>query len=191
MPLLPPPKRLFIALMPDRALQAQLQRHCAAWDWPDDAKLVPFTRYHLTLYFIGEVSLATEQLLRQSLREVPMHPLQLDLCGPELWPNQVAVLRPAEKPGLRALHARIAHAVVDAGLEPELRGYKPHLTLARNAGGAHAPARSEPIAWPAREFALVWSVTPSAGKPARYEVLEWFGARGEPVTPAGAAAAAS
>lgn len=193
MPLVPPPKRLFIALMPDRALQAQLQRHAAAWEWPDTAKPVPFARYHLTLYFIGEVGLATEQLLRQALREVPMYPLDLELRGPELWPNQVAVLRPAENQGLRALHARIAHAVVDAGLEPELRGYKPHVTLARNAGGAQPPAPTEPVAWAAREFALVWSVTPAGGKPARYEVLEWFGgaARDEPATPAGATAAAS
>ncbi|MES2937801.1 MAG: RNA 2',3'-cyclic phosphodiesterase [Pseudomonadota bacterium] len=191
MPLPSPPKRLFVGLMPERAIQAQLQRHCTTWEWPDEARLVPFARYHLTLYFIGEVGAATEQQLRQALREVPMHPLELALGAPEPWPNQVAVLRPAENPGLRALHARIAHAVVDAGLEPELRGYKPHVTLARNAAGAQPPARTEPIRWAAREFALVWSVLPAAGIPARYEVLEWFGAREEPATPEDAAAAAS
>jgi 2'-5' RNA ligase len=176
MPLVPPPKRLFVALMPDRATQTHLQRHCKAWDWPDDCKPVPFGRYHLTLHFIGDVGLGPEQRLRQALREVTMQPLELDLCEPELWPNQVAVLRPAEHRGLRALHARIAQALPAAGLQPEPREYKPHLTLARHAAGARAPARTETIRWSVHEFALVWSVTPAAGKPARYEVLEWFGA---------------
>lgn len=176
MPLHPQPRRLFIALMPDRATQAQLQRHSQDWDWPAGCRPEPASRFHLTLHFLGDVPQAQQQRLGLALREVAMPPLELELGIAELWPNQVAVLRPAEHAGLRALHAHIAQVLPEAGLEVEAREYRPHVTLARKVRAAAPPARIEPVRWTVREFALVWSAPQGAGRLARYEVLEWFGA---------------
>ena len=173
--MVPPPRRLFIGLMPGRQVQSALQRHCRQWAWPEGAKPTGFGRYHLTLHFLGEVGVAPEQRLRQALRKVIVEPLELELSVPEVWPNRVAVLRPAAHDGLKALHGRIADAVSVAGLPPAEKKFKPHVTLARNAASATPPDAVQPIRWRVDEVVLVWSVLFPQAKPARYEIVEHFG----------------
>ncbi len=179
--MVPPPKRLFIGLMPSRQMQAAIQRHCREWQWPADARLERFGRYHLTLHFLGDVGLGPEQRLRKALREVQVEPLELELHAPRVWHNKVAVLFAREHDGLQALRQRVETAVAAAGLEPSDQ-FVPHVTLARNAGGATPPARTEPITWRVDEFSLVWSVLFPQAKPARYDIVESFGVAsgGEP-----------
>jgi 2'-5' RNA ligase len=173
--MIPAPRRLFIGLMPDRQVQAAIQRHCRQWEWPASAKPTRFGRYHVTLHFLGEVGVAPEQRLRQVLRKVVIEPLELELRIPEVWRNGVAVLRSADHHGLEALHERIAAAVLAAGLPPAEQEFKPHVTLARNATHAKPPEAVPPIRWPVDEVVLVWSVLYPQAKPARYEIVERFG----------------
>ena len=172
---IPTPHRLFIGLMPDRQLQAAIQRHCRQWEWPEQAKPTRFGCYHLTLCFLGEVGLAPEQRLRKALREVVVTPLELELRVPEVWRNHVAVLRPADHDGLQALQGRVAEAVSQAGLPVVHNTFKAHVTLARNAAQARPPEAVQPIRWRVDEVVLVWSVLYPQAKPARYEVVERFG----------------
>jgi 2'-5' RNA ligase len=171
--MVPPPRRLFIGLMPGRQVQSALQRHCRQWEWPEGAKPTGFGRYHLTLHFLGEVGVAPEQRLRQVLRKIAIEPLELELRIPEVWRNRVAVLQPADHDGLTALHGRIANAVAAAGLQPAGK-FKPHVTLARNAALAVPPEAVQPIRWRVDEFALVHSVLFPQAKPARYDVVEVY-----------------
>jgi RNA 2',3'-cyclic 3'-phosphodiesterase len=173
--MVPSPHRLFIGLMPDRQVQAAIQRHCRLWEWPADAKPTRFGRYHLTLNFLGEVGVAPEQRLRQVLRKVAVEPLELELRIPEVWRNGVAVLQPADHDGLKALHGRIKLAVSAAGLTSADREFRPHVTLARNAAQAKPPDAVPPIRWRVDEVLLVWSVLYPQAKPARYEIVERFG----------------
>jgi 2'-5' RNA ligase len=177
-----PPRRLFIGLMPGKPVQSAIQRHCRDWAWPAEAKLTRFGRHHLTLHFLGDVGAGPEHSLRKALREVLVEPLELDLCITEVWKNRVAVLRPAEHDGLRALHERTALALAKAGLQAQ-PDFKPHVTLARNAAGATPPATTRPIRWRVDEFALVWSVPFPQAKPARYDIVERFGAVPGQATP--------
>ncbi|MDB5871566.1 MAG: hypothetical protein JWQ07_1008 [Ramlibacter sp.] len=171
-----PPRRLFIGLIPERPIQLQIQRHCREWAWPTDARPERFGRYHITLHFLGDVGLGPEHLLRRALRKVAVEPLELELCVPEVWRNNVAVLRPANHDGLQALYDRIALVLPATGLQPSQPQFKPHVTLARNAGQATPPAATKPIRWRVNEFVLVWSVLFPQAKPARYEIVERFGA---------------
>ena len=171
----PPPRRLFIGLVPGRQVQGAIQRHCRLWEWPADAKPTPFGRYHMTLNFLGEVGVAPEQHLRKALREVTTEPLELELRTPEVWRNGVAVLQPADHDGLKALHDRIKAAVSVVGLPPVEKNFKPHVTLARNAGQAKPPEATQPIRWRIDEVVLVWSLLWPEAKPARYEIVERFG----------------
>ena len=173
--MVPSPHRLFIGLMPDRQVQAAIQRHCRQWEWPDGAKTTRFGRYHMTLNFLGEVGVAPEQRLRQVLRKVAIEPLELELRIPEVWRNGVAVLQPADHDGLNALHGRIKLAVSAAGLPLADREFRPHVTLARNAAQAKPPEAVPPIRWRVDEVLLVWSVLYPQAKPARYEIVERFG----------------
>jgi len=177
--MVPLPRRLFIGLLPDRPVQAAIQRHCRDWAWPADARPTRFGRYHLTLHFLGDAGIAPEQRLRKALRDVMVEPLELELCLPQAWRNHVAVVRPEDHDGLQALHRRIALATTAAGLQPTPTDkFTPHVTLARNAAQARAPlAASRPIRWRIDEFALVWSLLWPQAKPARYEVVERFGVK--------------
>ena len=55
-----------------------------------------------------------------------------------------------------------------------MRGsFTPHVTLARGAVNAAPPEATRALIWTVTDFALVWS---RPGPPARYEVLDRYGA---------------
>lgn len=173
--MIPQPRRLFIGLMPDRRIQSAIQRHCREWEWPADARPTRFGRYHITLQFLGDVAVGHEHRLRVALRGVPIAPLEIELCIPEVWSNRVAVLRAAPHDGLQALQHATGDAIAAAGLPYQAEHkFLPHVTLARHAALARPPKTGEPIRWRIDEFQLVWSVMPPEAKPARYEVIERF-----------------
>lgn len=149
--------RLFLALWPDPAVRHALRAWRDAWAWPRGATPVHADKLHLTLHFLGGVP--TERLpeLLDGF-SVPFAPFRLDLGKPVLWPHGIAVLEPfAEPPELLALHARLTEALVGLGLQPEQRSYRPHVTMARRAGGVAVPQDGPPIAWQADRYALVES----------------------------------
>ncbi|MGF6273691.1 2'-5' RNA ligase [Massilia sp. UYP11] len=149
--------RLFLALLPPDALRAQLRARRDAWQWPRGATPVPADKLHLTLHFLGGVASERVPELLDGLA-VPFDPFRIDLGTPALWPHGIAVLEPlAVPPALPALHARLADALVGLGLQPETRSYRPHVTMARRAGGVAMPGQGPPIAWQADRYALVES----------------------------------
>lgn len=185
--MLQPPRRLFIGLIPDRDIQARIQRHSRAWQWPADAKPTRFGRYHLTLHFLGDaVGLAPEMTLRKALRAIPMRPFELELGTPLMWQQGTAVLRPFDHPALMQLRQHVAEVLPRAGLRSPT-GFTPHVTLAREAFAAMPPATGPRFTWPVREFLLVWSRLWPEVKPSRYEVLERFAANDLAPLPSGGA----
>jgi 2'-5' RNA ligase len=58
---------------------------------------------------------------------------------------------------LEILHARLAETLRALGLPVEARPFRPHLTLARKAAGAVAPAAAPDIRWPVAGYSLVQS----------------------------------
>lgn len=149
--------RLFLALWPSATIRGQLRERRDAWQWPRGATPVHADKLHLTLHFLGDVpSERLPELLGGF--SVPFVPFRLDLGTPVLWPHGIAVLEPfAEPPALLALHARLADALVGLGLQPGQRSYRPHVTMARRAGGVAVPQDGPPIAWQADRYALVES----------------------------------
>lgn len=154
--------RLFVALRPPETVREQL---LGAMDddpgirWQDDDQL------HLTLAFLGEVDAGAEQDLVDSLASVSSPPFELQIRGvghferkgtpSALW----AGLAPSEP--LARLQQRVVAACRRAGLDPDRKAFRPHVTLARlnrsspPAGhwlAAHGTLRSDP--WEVREFAL-------------------------------------
>lgn len=164
------PARLFLALWPDAATRQAIQAWQTALRWPTGARLTPPTQWHLTLHFIGNVPRARLPELAQGLTR-PFQPFDLVLDGFEGWHHGVAVLRPAETPpALAALQASLAEALEALNLPVETRPFRPHLTLARHAGGAQlregeTPA---PVCWRADNG---YVLAESAGG---YHVLQHF-----------------
>jgi 2'-5' RNA ligase len=168
-----PGRRLFIGLMPDAGVCAQIASHQRQWFWPPDSRPTRPSQLHLTLHFLGEVEGDDEERLRDALATVEVEALHLVLRTPECWSGGVTVLRPDPDAALRALHARITRALAVRGLRSAReRAWTPHVTLARDAAGAAPPEATRPVIWNVDCFAMVWSrSTPPAG----YEVLRIYG----------------
>ena len=149
--------RLFLALWPDAAVRDQLRARRNAWTWPRGAAPVATDKLHLTLHFLGDQPADVLPALLDGLA-VPFTPFALQVGPAQLWHNGIAVLAPQAVPQpLLDLHARLAQALVALGLELEARAYRPHVTMARRAGGATVPTDGPVIDWQVDGYALVES----------------------------------
>jgi RNA 2',3'-cyclic 3'-phosphodiesterase len=163
--------RLFLALWPDEAIRRELVRRRDAWNWPSGASPVADAKLHVTLHFLGSVDEARIPELMEGFN-VPYAPFELELDTAKVWHQSIAVLEPSSKPPqLLDLHAALELEVARMGLEVEDRLYKPHVTMARRAGGATPPEGMEPVRWTVDGYALVQSKMGDGGE---YHVLHRY-----------------
>lgn len=178
MPATPTPdRRLFTALFPDTATCAAIDAARQSWGGlPRHVRPLP-QRMHMTLQFFGAVDGAHEAAWRAALTGLRFAPLDVVLERAELWHaphGTIAVLRAQPCEALMALHAQtdlLAHA---AGLAPDARPWKPHLTALRQAEQVVLARLPTPIVWRVHALQLVWSDLQAA--PPDYRVLGRFGA---------------
>jgi 2'-5' RNA ligase len=165
-------KRLFIALeLPEsyRAILAALDPKVKGLRWLPEAQL------HATLSFIDRVNSDQEARLREALAEVRVPAFFLPIRGIGTFggarPSTVWAGLGKGHPHLFALHKYVQDAVLRAGLEPDLRPFHPHITLARVngvSGAALLPflrrnADAEFGLWKVTGFAMFSSVLTPAG----------------------------
>jgi 2'-5' RNA ligase len=91
---------------------------------------------HLTLSFLGEVSHEVEEALKKNLNAIEWKAFFLPICGLGTFPgkgrpNILWIGVGTGHPHLFQLHKRVQEAAIRAGLEPDLRSFHPHITLAR------------------------------------------------------------
>lgn len=168
--------RLFVALRPPpevRRALAAIQSGIEGARWQTENQL------HLTLAFLGEVDRHGLDAAEQALATIVAPPLDLTLTQfgtfdtprpgriGTLWLGVEETRRPGHVPGpLSDLARAIRTALRRAGLAPEARSFRPHITLARfGASGAprerlrpfltHTPAPR--ARWQATGFHLVES----------------------------------
>jgi 2'-5' RNA ligase len=166
----PRPLRLFIALWPPASTRRALQDWQRRWEWPASAAVVAPEKLHLTLHFLGAVPPARLPQMRAGLA-VPFAPFELQLTRVESWPRGLAALCPGEiPPPLSALQGALGDALRALDWPVEPRRYRPHISLARKAFGAVAPADAPALRWRVRSYALVLS---DGG----YRTLQRYGAR--------------
>lgn len=153
---------VFFGLLPDEATRAAMRHaverlraaHPAQGRWPDAA------RYHLTLHFLGRYPGVPDGLIvaaRAAAGQVraPAFDLVLDRAGH--FAHGVGWLGCAETAtGLQRLWQVLGEALAQAGLAPKGHpGYKPHVTVLRDARSALPFQPIEPIRWPVRDFVLI------------------------------------
>src|SRR5882762_9178023 len=126
-------KRLFVAIdLPDstRQLLAGLDPHIRGVRWTEPAQM------HLTLAFFGDVSDDIELALSEKLSAIEFGAFFLSIVGigtfpPKGPPKIIWIGLGKTHPHLFQIYKRVQEAALAARLEPELRPWHPHITIAR------------------------------------------------------------
>jgi RNA 2',3'-cyclic 3'-phosphodiesterase len=125
--------RLFVAIdLPEsmRQLLADLDPHIRGMHWTDPAQM------HLTLGFFGDVSENIALKLHEKLSAIQFGAFFLPVNGVGSFstkgaPKIIWIGVGKAHPHLFQIHKRVQEAALAVGLEPELRPWHPHVTLAR------------------------------------------------------------
>src|SRR5262252_7314871 len=126
-------KRLFVAIdLPEstRQLLANLDPHIRGMRWTDPVQM------HLTLGFFGDVPENVDLKLREKLTEIQFGAFFLPVNGVGSFPAKGApkivwIGVGKAHPHLFQIHKRVQEAALAVGLEPELRPWHSHITIAR------------------------------------------------------------
>jgi 2'-5' RNA ligase len=126
-------KRLFVSIeLPESVTQTLvgLDPQIRGVRWLEPRQM------HLTLAFLGDVSAETQGLFSEKLGAISWKPFFLPLIGlgtfpTKSWPKIIWIGVGTGHPHLFQLHKRVQEAILAAGLEPDLRSFHPHVTLAR------------------------------------------------------------
>src|SRR3981081_553784 len=126
-------KRLFVSIeLPESIRQrlTEMDPHLRGARWLEPRQM------HLTLSFLGNVSDEIQERLMEKLRAISWKPFFLPLVGlgtfpSKGWPKIVWIGGGTGHPHLFQLYKRVQEAALAAGLEPDLRAFHPHVTLAR------------------------------------------------------------
>jgi len=127
------PKRLFVAIdLPEstRQLLANIDPHIRGVRWIDAAQM------HLTLAFFGDVAEIIDSALREKFNAIEFGAFFLPITGVGTFsakgaPKIIWIGVGKAHPHLFQIHKRVHEAALAAGLEPELRPWHPHITIAR------------------------------------------------------------
>ena len=126
-------KRLFVSIeLPESITNrlGDLDPHLHGVRWLEPRQM------HLTLAFLGSVLTEIQDTLSDKLAAISWKRFFLPLAGlgtfpTKGWPKIVWIGVGTGHPHLFQLHKRVQEAILAAGLEPDLRSFHPHVTLAR------------------------------------------------------------
>ena len=155
--------RLFIALdLPDdlRDALAALQTRL-----PNGARPVPEENLHLTLAFLGDQPDKAIEAIHDGLETIRAPAPSLMLGGASLFGGrrgQALALAADGGPPLRELHDRVMSRLRGAGVQPDRRRFRPHVTLARLSGGRD----------PAPALAALTGITLGPSKPHGFSLVQ-------------------
>jgi 2'-5' RNA ligase len=129
-------------------------------------------QWHVTLEFLGSVPASRIALASEAASMVRAGSFDIRFDVIEHWrkPEVLCLVAREQPEALVALVDQLRSRLAGLGFGTEQRPYRAHLTLARKVAKAAAVPAFGPIRWPARDFALVESVTDRAGP--RYLPLE-------------------
>jgi RNA 2',3'-cyclic 3'-phosphodiesterase len=126
-------KRLFVSIeLPQSITEAlaKLDPHLRGVRWLEPRQM------HLTLAFLGNVAPEVQGTLAGRLQAISWKSFFLPLVGlgtfpTKGWPKIIWIGVGSGHPHLFQLHKRVQEAILAVGLEPDLRSFHPHVTLAR------------------------------------------------------------
>jgi 2'-5' RNA ligase len=140
-----------------------------------EGRPVPVANLHVTLAFLGSVAeQRVGELALIARGAVPGGNLELVLDHLEYWrAAQLLCVLPSEVPAAIAALARgLQEALAASGFAPDLKPFRPHVTVVRKVSRPGPIEKIDPVAWRFTELALIESRTLAAG--AAYSVIESY-----------------
>ncbi|HXY60410.1 MAG TPA: RNA 2',3'-cyclic phosphodiesterase [Chthoniobacterales bacterium] len=135
--------RLFVSIDPPQSIRKIL----TALD-PSirGVRWTPVDQIHLTLGFFPDVTETVELALREKLNAIEFRAFFLPIKGVGTFPPRgivkiIWIGVGQGHPHLFQLHKRVQEAALAVGIEPELRPWHPHITLARCREAPHGALR--------------------------------------------------
>jgi 2'-5' RNA ligase len=153
-----PNQRLFFALWPDDAVRAGLE--ALVRGLPEHrGRLVHPQDRHITLVFLGDVSVERRGCVEEAAQRVSATPCELLIDQVGYWPRpRILWCGASQVPAaLLGLVSDLQQELKACGFRPETRPYAPHVTLARKAHKVPTYLIPQNLPWPVREFVLVAS----------------------------------
>ncbi len=152
--------RLFFALWPGDTVRAALARLARTVHKQCGGRIMLERNIHLTLLFLGNVSIERIADLHALAGTVEAPPFDWMVDTLNYWRhNRIVWAGAAQCPAaLHKLVAELTQRVRSAGFRCEDREYVPHITLLRDARRGPATPTAGQVAWDAGDFVLVQSL---------------------------------
>ena len=158
-------RRLFFALWPDSRQRDRMRDFISPVARLVEGRAIDRRNWHVTLVYIGEFPEARIDELHEVKKTISVEPFRLRFDRLEFWPRPkiAALVAPTVPPELDRLVEDLKGKVFAAGIEPEQRTYRPHVTVVRNARPFETQrlAQSAMIEW--SDLELVESVSGQGG----------------------------
>lgn len=128
-------KQIFFALWPDNRQRDRLRDVINSVAKTVEGKVVDRRNWHVTLAFVGQYPVSEIPALQERAAQIEIEPFRLGFDRLEFWARgKVACLiAPTIPPELQALVSSLNDVLLEIGVTPHDRTYRPHITVARNA----------------------------------------------------------
>ena len=157
--------RLFFALYPTDAVRDAIYKASRPALEAADGKPVPADNFHMTLVFLGSVSLDSLSLVKSIAASVTSGRCRVELDRYGYWKEPRVLWCGASRvlPAAAMLAANLRERLALAGFRPDPHPFVPHVTLARKVRHPGTLGAFGPVRWEADSFALMSSVTGAHG----------------------------
>jgi 2'-5' RNA ligase len=158
-------KRLFFALWPDHRQRDRLRDVVASVAKTVEGRAVDRRDWHVTLAFIGPFPENRVPYLLERAAQIEVEPFRLNFDRLEYWarPRVASLSAATVPPALQQLVDALNAVLLDLGLKPEDRNYRPHITVVRNARAFTTERLSQRVVTEWSSFELVESVSVPGG----------------------------
>lgn len=153
-------RRLFFALWPSAPMQAALAAAARPTiDSLRSGRPVPRENLHLTLAFLGSVPESSVEVLEDAARRLDRtSALTVTFDALEYWARAEILCAAARStPEAAAFAEALKQALLAKGFAPDLKPFRPHVTLARQVQRRPSERTLAPVSWTFSEFALIES----------------------------------
>jgi len=158
-------RRLFFALWPDNRQRDRFRDFITPVAKTVEGRPVDRRDWHVTLVYVGDFPVARIHELADLKSAVAVEPFRLRFDRLEFWPRPriAALVAPTVPPELEQVVDKLKFGIFAAGVEPDQRTYRPHVTVVRNARQFETQRLAQAALTEWSGFELVESVSEAGG----------------------------